>query len=60
MDNQIEIIVKNETGRIDKVLNDRLADYSRSQIQQWIKEQHVSIDGKVIEQTIRLMLGIKS
>ena len=40
MDNQIEIIVKNETGRIDKVLNDRLADYSRSQIQQWIKEQH--------------------
>ena len=27
MDNQIEIIIKDETGRIDKALNDRLADY---------------------------------
>lgn len=48
MTNQIEVMIKEETGRIDKVLNDRLADYSRSQIQQWIKEQHVSIEGKVI------------
>ena len=41
MDNQIEVIIKDEKGRIDKVLNERLADFSRSQIQQWIKEQHV-------------------
>lgn len=59
MDNQIEIIVKNETGRIDKVLNDRLADYSRSQIQQWIKEQHVSIDGKVIKANYKVNAGDK-
>lgn len=59
MDNQIEVIIKDETGRIDKVLNDRLADYSRSQIQQWIKEQHVSIDGKIIKANYKVSAGDK-
>ncbi|GAA2904750.1 RluA family pseudouridine synthase [Enterococcus pseudoavium] len=59
MDNQIEVIVKEEKGRIDKVLNERLADYSRSQIQQWIKEQHVSIDGKVIKANYKVSAGDK-
>lgn len=57
MDNQIEVIVKEEKGRIDKVLNERLTDYSRSQIQQWIKEQHVSIDGKVIKANYKVSAG---
>lgn len=59
MDNQIEVIIKEETGRIDKVLNDRLADFSRSQIQQWIKEQHVSIDGKIIKANYKVNEGDK-
>lgn len=59
MDNQIEVIIKEETGRIDKALNDRLADYSRSQIQQWIKEQHVSIDGKVVKANYKVNAGDK-
>ncbi|MBO0450665.1 RluA family pseudouridine synthase [Candidatus Enterococcus murrayae] len=59
MDNQIEIIIKAETGRIDKVLNERLADYSRSQIQQWIKEQCVSIDGKVVKANYKVSAGDK-
>lgn len=59
MDNQIELIIKEETGRIDKVLNDRLADFSRSQIQQWIKEQHVSIDGKVVKANYKVNAGDK-
>lgn len=59
MDNQIEVIIKEETGRIDKVLNDRLADFSRSQIQQWIKEQHVSIDGKVVKANYKVSAGDK-
>lgn len=59
MDNQIEVIIKEETGRIDKVLNDRLADFSRSQIQQWIKEQHVSIDGKVVKANYKVNTGDK-
>lgn len=57
MDNQIEVIVKEEKGRIDKVLNERLTNYSRSQIQQWIKEQHVSIDGKVIKANYKVSAG---
>lgn len=57
MDNQIEVIVKEEKGRIDKVLNERLTDYSRSQIQQWIKEQYVSIDGKVIKANYKVSAG---
>lgn len=59
MDNQIEVIIKEETGRIDKVLNDRLADFSRSQIQQWIKEKHVSIDGKVVKANYKVNAGDK-
>ncbi|MDT2760270.1 RluA family pseudouridine synthase [Enterococcus xiangfangensis] len=59
MNNQIEVIIKDETGRIDKVLNDRLADHSRSQLQQWIKEQHVSIDGKVIKANYKVHAGDK-
>ncbi|MDU6524689.1 MAG: pseudouridine synthase, partial [Enterococcus sp.] len=57
MDNQIEVIIKAETGRIDKVLNDRLSDYSRSQIQQWIKDQHVSIDGKTVKANYKVSAG---
>ena len=59
MDNQIEVIIKDEKGRIDKVLNERLADFSRSQIQQWIKEQHVSIDHKVIKANYKVSAGDK-
>lgn len=59
MDNQIEVIIKEETGRIDKVLNDRLADFSRTQIQQWIKEQLVSIDGKVVKANYKVSAGDK-
>lgn len=57
MDNQIEVIIKEEKGRIDKVLNDRLPEYSRSQIQQWIKNQHVSIDGKPIKANYKVSAG---
>lgn len=59
MDNQIEVIIKDETGRIDKVLNDRLAEYSRSQLQQWIKDGHVSIDGKPIKAKYKVHTGEK-
>ena len=59
MDNQIEVIIKDEKGRIDKVLNERLADFSRSQIQQWIKKQHVSIDHKVIKANYKVSAGDK-
>ncbi|MBV7390206.1 RluA family pseudouridine synthase [Enterococcus sp. ALS3] len=57
MQAEIEVIIKEETGRVDKVLNDRLKDYSRSQIQQWIKEQHVFIDGQAIKANYKVSAG---
>lgn len=57
MQAEIEVIVKEETGRVDKVLNDRLKDYSRNQIQQWIKEQHVFIDGQAIKANYKVSAG---
>lgn len=49
MQNEIEVIIHSETGRVDKVLNERLKDYSRSQIQQWLKDGQVSIAGQPIK-----------
>lgn len=36
--------IQNEKGRLDKFLNEQLPDYSRSQIQQWIKEEQVQVN----------------
>ena len=38
MNNQIEVVIHEEKGRVDKVLADRL-EASRSQIQQWLKRK---------------------
>ncbi len=59
MENEIEVIVREETGRIDKVLNERLKNHSRSQIQQWIKDGQVSIDGQPIKANYKVSQGDK-
>ncbi|MBO1307294.1 RluA family pseudouridine synthase [Enterococcus sp. 669A] len=59
MENEIEVIVREETGRIDKVLNERLKNHSRSQIQQWIKDGQVSIDGQPIKSNYKVSQGDK-
>lgn len=38
----IQLTITEQNGRLDKILNEQLADYSRSQIQQWLKEGLVS------------------
>ncbi|MCC5895872.1 MAG: RluA family pseudouridine synthase [Alkalibacterium sp.] len=38
--------ITNEQGRLDKFLNDQLPDNSRSQIQSWIKEEQVTVNGE--------------
>lgn len=35
---QINVTIQTEKGRIDKVLSEHLPNHSRSQIQQWLKE----------------------
>lgn len=34
----IQLTITAQNGRLDKILNEQLVDYSRSQIQQWLKE----------------------
>lgn len=41
--------IKNETGRIDKVLSEKIKEASRSQIQGWIKDQMVTVNSQVIK-----------
>ncbi|MCP8856861.1 RluA family pseudouridine synthase [Latilactobacillus fuchuensis] len=41
-----QVTITTETGRIDKVLPQLLADYSRSQIQQWFKKDLVQVNQK--------------
>ncbi|MGM0124245.1 RluA family pseudouridine synthase [Enterococcus sp. AZ194] len=45
MKQQIEVIIQQQTGRIDKVLSETLKNYTRSQIQQWLKENGVTVNG---------------
>ncbi|MFV0559546.1 MAG: RluA family pseudouridine synthase [Enterococcus sp.] len=46
---EIEVIIHDEGGRVDKVLAQRLSEHTRSQIQQWLKEGCVFLDGKAIK-----------
>lgn len=57
MENEIEVVIQEESGRIDKVLNERLKDYSRSQIQQWIKDGQVSVDEQPIKTNYKVSKG---
>lgn len=44
---QINIKIMQEKGRIDKVLSAILENHSRSQIQQWLKDNNVTVNGDV-------------
>lgn len=54
---KISVKVEQETGRIDKVLSKQLKNHSRSQIQQWLKEQHVQVNGEVIKANYKVRQG---
>ncbi|WP_265457576.1 RluA family pseudouridine synthase [Enterococcus sp. HY326] len=46
---QIEVIIQQEKGRLDKVLAERLPEYTRSQIQGWLKEDLVAISDQPVK-----------
>lgn len=50
---RISLTINTETGRIDKVLSEQL-DYSRSQIQQWLKDQQVTVNGEIIRSNYKV------
>ncbi|AYW48572.1 RluA family pseudouridine synthase [Tetragenococcus osmophilus] len=49
MTEKLEMTITNEQGRIDKVLSERLSSYSRSQIQQWVKDGEVLVNGQKVK-----------
>ncbi|MBP2100034.1 RluA family pseudouridine synthase [Enterococcus rivorum] len=51
---QINVKIKNETGRIDKVLSERLKGHSRSQIQQWLKEENVRVNNELVKSNYKV------
>lgn len=46
---ELNATIQTETGRIDKVLTGLFNDYSRSQIQLWLKDGAVSVNGQVVK-----------
>lgn len=53
---QINVTIKDEKGRIDKVLSERVS-YSRSQIQLWLKEQMVTVNGEIVRSNYKVKNG---
>lgn len=41
--------IKEKTGRLDKVLSELMPSVTRSHIQQWIKEGHVTVNGETLK-----------
>lgn len=50
-------IIKEESGRLDKVLTDLLPSITRSHIQQWIKEGNVSVNGEKMKANYKVQSG---
>ncbi|MDB7101438.1 MULTISPECIES: RluA family pseudouridine synthase [Enterococcus] len=46
---QLKATIKEEKGRIDKVLTGLFPDHSRSQVQQWLKDGAVSVNGEPVK-----------
>lgn len=57
MTEELKISITEEKGRIDKVLAEKLTNYSRSQIQLWLKEACVKIDGVVVKANYKVQKG---
>ncbi|MGN8981244.1 RluA family pseudouridine synthase [Enterococcus villorum] len=46
---ELKATIQQESGRIDKVITHLFDDYSRSQVQLWLKEGAVSVNGQVVK-----------
>lgn len=57
MKNQIKVSIQDEKGRIDKVLVTLLKDYSRSQVQAWLKEDAITVNGTVTRANYKVAAG---
>lgn len=59
MEKMEHIILESENNeRIDKIISTLQEEWSRSQVQQWIKEGYVTVNGKRLKQIINVSLMI--
>ena len=54
---EIEITEEHGSGRIDKVLSDINADWSRTQIQQWVKDGAALVNGEIVKPNYKVKIG---
>lgn len=54
---RLNFTVTDETGRIDKVIPEKYSDFSRSQIQTWLKEGHVQVNGRIEKANYKVKAG---
>lgn len=52
-----QLTITTETGRIDKALTQLLPDYSRSQIQQWLKKDLIQINNQPCKSNHKVVTG---
>lgn len=58
MDEPVRLVIDNElTGRIDKQLGHHFSQYSRSQLQRWIEDGHVQVNGQPVKPKYKLAAG---
>lgn len=51
---KLNMTVENQSGRIDKVIVEKFTDFSRSQIQQWLKDGFVTVNGDVVKSNYKV------
>jgi len=56
-DKQIELTVANGGDRLDRFLAGQLGDVSRAEIQRWIKEDRVAVNGRAVRSSHKLATG---
>ena len=54
---ELKTTIYHESGRIDKVLTNLFSNYSRSQIQLWLKERAVSVNGEPVKANYKVKQG---
>ena len=57
MSKQIEVTITDQKGRVDKVLAEALSDHTRSQIQQWLKEDAVRLEDVPVRANYKVKAG---
>ncbi|WP_188204652.1 RluA family pseudouridine synthase [Desemzia incerta] len=57
MSNEYEITIKQQKGRIDKVLADIIPDKTRSAIQLWIKDGYVLVNDEAVKTNYKVQEG---